>query len=100
MMSRRNSLLGSLSSSSGGGDKIVNHGTITLNSAKSKITWEYPLASFLVITLSTNSGNLLVYAASGSSTNSIALGPGETIISVASIDPQEDENYIYEVVIE
>ena len=81
--------------------KKVNHGTITGTALKTKITWEYPLASNFIIYYSTQMNTNNQQAAwKGNSTTSIALGPGETVISIDSIDPPEDDTYIYEIILE
>ena len=37
----------------------------------------------------------------GQSTTGITLGPGETsVISINSIDPPEDDTYVYEIILE
>lgn len=80
--------------------KIVNHGTVTLKRTRAVITWEYPIASNLDIYYSTTIGNTRHLTLQGQSTTSIALGPGETLISIDSIDPPEDDTYIYEIILE
>lgn len=79
--------------------KKVNHGTITLKPTKAVITWEYPIASNLDIYYSTAMGNTNHLTLQGQTTTSIALGPGETLISINSIDPPEDDTYIYEIIL-
>ena len=80
--------------------KIVNHGTVTLKAAKAAITWEYPLASNFIIYYSTQMNTNNHQAAwKGNSTTSITLTPVETIISIDSIDPPEDDTYIYEIIL-
>ena len=82
--------------------KIVNHGTIiTWNG---EITWEYPVASEVNITCTVNYfgdyTNLVLHTSLGSTIGNLAIGPGETFISVDSIDPQEDDMYIYEIILQ
>ena len=79
--------------------KKVNHGTITGTALKTKITWEYPLASNFIIHWSSNMSGGHQAAWKGNSTTPIALTAGETLISIDSIDPQEDDKYIYEIII-
>ena len=82
--------------------KIVNHGTIITRYGE--ITWEYPVASEVNITCTVNAfgnnTNLMLHTSLGATIGNLALGPGETFISVDSIDPQEDDTYIYEIVLQ
>ena len=108
-MNRRNSLLGSLSPSSGGG-KLVN--TITVKPYIEKFTLranyyaQYPVKSRVLIDVATNGamgqGTVCIYenTQEGTTQTEIDIMPESNEITVISVDPQEDENYIYEVVIE
>ena len=80
--------------------KKVNHGILTITTRKAIITWEYPLASSFIIYYSTQMGSNQQAAWKGQSTTGITLGPGETFISVDLIDPQEDDTYIYEIILQ
>ena len=95
--------------------KKVNHGTITLNPPlEVVITWEYPLASDLEIYYyySSTSPELPLRisvpepvvsrmnrpAFKGQSTTEITFSPGEIFMHIDSIDPPEDDTYIYEII--
>ena len=82
--------------------KIVNHGTIITR--QGEITWEYPVVSEVNITCTINYfgdyTNLVLHTSLGSTIGRLSLGPGETFISVDSIDPQEDDMYIYEIILQ
>ena len=80
--------------------KKVNHGILTITTRKTIITWEYPLASSFIIYYSTQMGSNQQATWKGQSTTGITLGPGETFISVDLIDPQEDDTYIYEIILQ
>ena len=97
--------------------KIVNHGTLTLNPPLDVvITWEYPLASDFEIFYyySSTSPELPVRisvpepvvsrmnrpAFKGQSITEITFGPGEIFMRIDSIDPPEDDTYIYEIISE
>ena len=81
--------------------KKVNHGILTITKRKAIITWEYPLASSFLIYYSTQMvTNNHQTAWKGQSTTDITLGPGETsVISINSIDPPEDDTYVYEIIL-
>lgn len=108
-MSRRYSLLGSLSPSSGG-VKPVN--TITVKPYKSigmllaDYYAQYPVQSLLEINVSTNGsmgqGVIMIRenTQEGTTNTEIDIMPQSNEITVISVNPQEDDNYIYEVVIE
>lgn len=82
--------------------KKVNHGILTITKRKAIITWEYPIASNFIIYYSTQMvNNNHQNAFQGQSTTGITLGPGETsVISINSIDPPEDDTYVYEIILE
>ena len=82
--------------------KKVNHGTI--NSSSGKLMWEYPVASDLTVKCKINVGGKYAFCTFttllGSTINNYGtLMPGETIVSVKYIEPQEDDKYIYEIII-
>ena len=80
--------------------KKVNHGIITYTARKAIITWEYPIASNFDIYYSTQMVSTHQAAFKGQSTTGITLGPGETsVISINSIDPPEDDTYVYEIIL-
>ena len=81
--------------------KKVNHGTIN---SSGKLTWEYPVASDLTVECEVISGGPHSFCTFttllGSTINDYGvLMPGETIVSVKYIEPQEDDTYIYEIII-
>ena len=81
--------------------KKVNHGTIN---SSGKLTWEYPVASDLTVECEVISGGPHSFCTFttllGSTINDYGvLMPEETAISVKSIDPPEDDKYIYEIII-
>lgn len=105
-MSRGNLLL-ALTLSSGG--KLVNIITLKPYIERASLQIEYntlfPVTSGIKIAISTNGidglPHLRLYeGASGGVWNDVDLGPSTPEITVRSITPSEDDNYIYEVVIE
>ena len=81
--------------------KTVNHGTIN---SSGKLMWEYPVASDLTVECEVISGGPHSFCTFttllGSTINDYGvLMPGETIVSVKYIEPQEDDKYIYEIII-
>lgn len=101
-MSRRNSLLGSLSNDSGGG-KLVN--TITINNLriikmeiKADYSSKFPPTSMVNIYF-TNNYSITCSPSQYNGTAFVGLAL-ELPVTIIKYYPQEDENYIYEVVIE
>lgn len=93
----RRLLLASVKDSVGGG-KIVNHGVITTSQLLCTLTFEYPITSdYLEVSCGDAEFALFV----GETTDSYTIGPGESLGSAVSFYPSnEDNTYIYEVVIE
>lgn len=107
-MSRRYSLLASLSNDSGGG-KLVNIITLKPYIYRGSLNIDhnslFPVTSDIRIDISTNGfeGQCSIPIEEGTSGrlhNDVDLGPSTPEITVNSITPNEDDNYIYEVVIE
>lgn len=106
-MDRRRNLIGQVKENSG---KLVN--VITLKPYIKKIGLfvdyhaRYPVKSLVVITVSTNGamgqGQIGIEEMNqeGSTGTEIDIMPESNEITVISIDPQEDDTYIYEVVVE
>ena len=105
---RRRALLAA--SSMMGGGKQVN--TITLKPyVKSRMLWadyyaQYPVKSNITIQVATNGitgkGDIPIYEniQEGTTNTEIDIMPESNEITVTSINPQEDDTYIYEVVVE
>lgn len=99
-MSRRYSLLGSLSPSSGGGKK-VNRGVATVKqktiSGNITLEFEFPCVSTINVIAHTNLRDSQFGIIQGNN-----YGKGEFFgqFTSLSFSPQEDDTYIYEVVIE
>lgn len=76
----------------------MNHGVITNLQGVVILTFEYPVASHV---LEVSCGDALFVLHEGWTTSNWALGPGEFLGSTVSFWPSnEDDTYIYEVVIE
>lgn len=100
-MSRRNSLLGSLSPSSGG--KLVN--TITINNLRmidieiyADYACKFPPTSNVEVYF--KHGNRITCSPSQYNGTAIVGLELDLPLTITEYYPQEDENYIYEVVIE
>lgn len=77
--------------------KIVNHGVITTSSSNVTLTFEYPVATNLEVSC----GDVEFILVTGSTQSNYSIGPGESLGSTVSFYPSnEDDTYIYEVVIE
>lgn len=108
-MSLRRSLLASLSNDSGSGNKLLNIITLKPYIAYACLQIEYntlfPVTSDIWIDISTNGivgqNTMAIFEGnSGGLFFDVDLGPSTPEITVNSITPSEDDNYIYEVVIE
>lgn len=102
-MSRRYSLLGSLSNNSGGDGKLVN--TITINNLRSidieihaDYACKFPPTS--IVDVYFTSGHRITCSPSKYDGTTIVGLPFDLPLTIREYYPQEDENYIYEVVIE
>lgn len=93
---RRRALLAA--SGTGGGGKIVNHGVITTSRFPCTLTFEYPVAMDY-LEVSCGDAEFILFV--GETTSDYSIGPGESLGSTVSFYPSnEDDTYIYEVVIE
>lgn len=81
-----------------GGGRIKNIGRITAVSFMVDVKWTYPVASR--ITIATNYGDIITLSGDTDSVEGVLLGPGMTFdnMEIISIDPSQDDTYIYEVV--
>lgn len=76
----------------------MNHGVITASRSDFTLTFEYPVASYA---LEVECGDAVFVLFEGWTTSTRVIGPGESLGSAVSFYPSnEDDTYIYEVVIE
>lgn len=94
-MRRRALLAASMQS---GGGKIVNYlrkGKTSI--AKQYLTLDFPAETNLGVYYTSSRGTNMFFFGKGESTHSLSLGPGESVVSVDRIDPNEDDVYIYKI---
>lgn len=82
-----------------GGGKVENY----LRKAKTSITkqvltLDFPAETDLYIYYTTSMlGSCMAIIPKGHSTINISLGPGDSIVSIDRIEPEEDDFYIYKI---
>lgn len=104
-MSRRNSLLASLSNNSGGGGKLVN--TITINNLRGggygpeiKVDFSSKFPPTSIVDIYFTNGYRITCSPANYNGEALAGLPLDLPLTIGNYYPKEDENYIYEVVIE